>query len=134
MTDGDHFSDDENATEYKETELQMGIKPIKLTNVNISPDISGEIFVYGKNFTSSCQIYINDRAIDTKFIDDSTLLIQDVSLENGDEIALKLLDSKDLDFCELDSFTYLEDDLENRSVKSKKKDKKKKKSKNSIKK
>lgn len=111
MTDGDHYGEEEGEIIYQETDLQMGTRPIQLTNLNISND-SKEIFVYGKNFTESCKIYLNGSQQETEYIDANTLKLTDTELENGDEISLQLVNSNDISFYEADSMTYRVDAME----------------------
>lgn len=124
MMDGEREDDD--AYSYEATNLQMGIYPIKISNVNKSSDQNTEGFVYGKNFTPSCKVYVNDSLVETEYIDESTLFIQDVELENEDVVSVKLMDSKGLDFYEVDSYTYMEDAMEKSREQTTRKNKSKK--------
>lgn len=118
MMDGEQ---EEEQNKYEPTEMKMGLKPITITNINISGESDSDCYVYGKNFTPACKIYINDRSVQTEYVDDSTLLVKKVRLNNDDIISLRLEDSKGLDFYEADTFTYQEDAMEkSREVSTKK--------------
>ena len=128
MTDGDHYGEEEGEILYEETDLQMGTRPIQISNLNISND-SKEIFVYGKNFTQSCRIYVNDSRQETEYIDRNTLKLTDTELENGDEISLQLVNANDIAFVETDSMTYRVDAMEKSQEKQTKKKQNQKKNK-----
>ncbi len=65
---------------YKTTELQMGVKEIVINDV--SRNEQGMLIVTGENFTEFSQITVNDKQIDTVFIDNRTL-----QTDNSVEIA-----------------------------------------------
>ena len=138
MTDGNHFADGSEEIGYKETKLQMGINPIKITNINISSDEDNPgVYLYGRNFTNSCRVYVNDSMVETNYIDNSTLFAKIETIEEGDVISIHLVDSKDLEFFEVDNIEYHKDVMDEgregekettiTHKKSKKKKKKKKK-------
>ena len=124
MTDGDHFADEADAPVYEPTQLQMGLRPIKITNVNLSQDYEDKIFVNGKNFNNACRVYVNDSKVSTSYIDESTLLIDGVELKDGDVVSVHLVDSKELEFFETDSIEYHQDVMEQGREKEEKSKKK----------
>ncbi len=135
LTDGDHYADGEEVA-YKETKLQMGVYPIKITNINVASDDDSGIYIYGKNFTTSCRVYVNDSIVDTEYIDNSTLFADVSELADGDVVSVHLVDSKDLEFFEVDNMEYHKDAMdsgrqgeETTKAKKEKKAKKKKKKK-----
>lgn len=131
LTDGDHYADGNESIAYKEIKLQMGIEPIKITNINVASDDKKGIYVYGKNFTTSCRVYLNDSIVETEYIDDSTLFADVDELEDGDVVSIHLVDSRDLEFFEVDNIEYHKDAMEAGRVGEKKaKSKKTKKKKN----
>jgi hypothetical protein len=71
---------------YEPTELQMGIAPITITNVEATE--TGGIGIQGENFTRYSKVYINDKAYTTWYNSSRTLEVEDVELEPGDEIVV----------------------------------------------
>ncbi|MDD4681473.1 MAG: LTA synthase family protein, partial [Clostridia bacterium] len=65
---------------YKPTELQMGIREIKVEAV---VEVGNEYYIKGKNFTPFSKISIDDRVLDTIFLGPSVLgLLEDVKHED----------------------------------------------------
>lgn len=75
-------------TPHKPTELQLGSVPIKIGAVSLS---NGYVFIHGNGFTASSAVYINDKKVDTVYINDTTLQIDDPKLESGDSITIRQL-------------------------------------------
>lgn len=75
---------------YQETELQMGILPIEITDVYVDPeDEEGtRLIVKGSNFTGYSKVYINEEKKRTEFIDSSTLSFVDSDLKENDSIVV----------------------------------------------
>lgn len=75
---------------YKETELQMGILPIEITDIYVDPeDEEGtRMIVKGTNFTTYSKVYINEEKKRTEFIDSSTLCFVDSDLRENDSIVV----------------------------------------------
>lgn len=71
---------------YEPTEIQMGIDPITVTNVEAMPD--GGIRVEGKNFTRYSKVYINEESYSTWYANSSVLEVTDIELKPGDEITV----------------------------------------------
>lgn len=74
------------------TNLQMGIDPITINNVQLIPvnDTENEniCIVTGDNFTPYSKIYINDSHVETTFQDSHTLTASDVVLAPGDKVTV----------------------------------------------
>lgn len=75
---------------YQETELQMGILPIEITDIYVDPeDEEGTgMIVKGTNFTAYSKVYINEEKKRTEFIDSSTLRFVDSDLRENDSIVV----------------------------------------------
>lgn len=68
---------------YEPEEIQMGIRPISIIKVS---SVGGSVYIMGQNFTESSTVFINDRKQDTFFLNDSTLMVSDRELEEGDTL------------------------------------------------
>jgi phosphoglycerol transferase MdoB-like AlkP superfamily enzyme len=69
---------------YVKTDMQLGIKTIKVNRVvkDTTPGEEGYVYVYGENFTQYSKIFINEEYYgDTEFIDENTLRIYYPELE-----------------------------------------------------
>ena len=44
----------------------------------------GAYYIYGQNFTQSCQFQVNNELSETTFLNSGLLLVRDVQLEKGD--------------------------------------------------
>ncbi len=71
---------------YEPTEIQMGIDPIAVTNVEAT--VNGGIRIEGMNFTRYSKVYVNGDACQTWYYDSSTLEVEDIMLEPGDEVVV----------------------------------------------
>lgn len=71
---------------YEPTEIQMGIDPIAVTNVEAT--VNGGIRIEGMNFTRYSKVYVNGDACQTWYYDSSTLEVEDITLEPGDEVVV----------------------------------------------
>lgn len=88
MIFGEHIAT--NGKIYEPTKLAMGIKEIKLNEVNAVADT---LYVHGENFNEFTLIYINDKKIDTKFINSKNLTARDAKIKKGDKITLSQVDA-----------------------------------------
>lgn len=74
---------------YKRTELTIGLTPLTVTNYYIN---SESLFIEGSGFTPSAYVYINNSRYSTGYISERLLeVIEQVTLENGDEISASLM-------------------------------------------
>lgn len=64
---------------YIKKEMTMGIEKIKIKECIQSEEA---IFIKGSNFTKWSEVYVNNDAVDTLFIDQSTLIIASENIEN----------------------------------------------------
>lgn len=69
---------------FKATDLKMGVKSVILNRIRKSSE--NEYMLKGDNFTKASTVYINDKAVDTVFIDSKTLQIKNVNLSSTDKI------------------------------------------------
>lgn len=70
---------------YEKTIMQLGVSPITIKNISrVSLDT---LSVKGENFTASSKIEINGELVEnTVFLNDTSLLVQNVELEDGDTV------------------------------------------------
>ncbi len=71
---------------YEPTQLQMGIDPITVSDVEATPD--GGIKIRGQNFTRYSKVYVNDKSCTTWYHSSMTLEVKDIELEPGDQVVV----------------------------------------------
>ena len=70
---------------YNKTDIQYGFRPINITDIQKNDDY---ILILGEGFTSNSIVYINDEYTDTYLIDNNTLSIPSVKLNEGDKVVV----------------------------------------------
>lgn len=70
---------------YNKTDIQYGFKPLNITDIQKNDDY---ILIFGEGFTSNSIVYINDEYTDTYLIDNNTLSIPSVKLNEGDKVVV----------------------------------------------
>ena len=73
-------------TIYEPTDLKMGVLDIKLTDYDLE---DSSLYVIGENFTEWSRIYVNDDSVETVYIDENTLMAEDIKIEDGDSLSVK---------------------------------------------
>lgn len=86
---------------FKPTDLQLGVRKIEISSVSVKGDGS---YVLGANFTESSKIFLNGIMRSTKFIDENTLLLEDITLDNGDTIKIVQISDKIFHVGETDEY------------------------------
>ena len=71
---------------YESSKMRMGIKDISVSGYESADD--AVIYVYGENFTEYSFITVNERKIETVFIDENTLSADNTGLKQGDVISV----------------------------------------------
>lgn len=71
---------------YAATELQMGIRPVTVNNIII--DATGDVKIFGSNFTNYSKVTINGDKCSTLYYNSGTLKLENVKLKDGDEIVV----------------------------------------------
>ena len=72
---------------FKTTDIKMGVKEIIIQNVERNPD--GFLTVKGENFTEFSKIALNDKELDTVFVDNNTIMTEKpVEMMAGDLLAV----------------------------------------------
>lgn len=72
---------------YGRTIIQMGIEKIRILEIARNND---DTYIYGENFTESCNVFVNNEKVDTLYLDEKTLILEDISLVHGDKVILKI--------------------------------------------
>ena len=70
---------------YSQTNLQMGHKPISIKSVS---NADNHFIVTGENFTEFSYVMVNNEYVDTIFSSDGVLLVDGITLKEGDSIAV----------------------------------------------
>lgn len=73
---------------FEATDLQMGITPIVIDKIVYSPP---NVLVYGENFNQYSKVYINDKAVETRYVWPELIIAMDVSkkMEKDGEVTVK---------------------------------------------
>ncbi len=91
---------------FKATDLKLGIIDVTITDVYIFGD---HIYVKGTGFTKASQIFVNGSNEETEYIDDNTLILSGVNLEDGDKIKVsQIADFFSPPLSSTESFVYHE--------------------------
>lgn len=70
---------------YSQTDLQMGHKTIQIKNVS---NADNNFIVTGENFTPFSYVMVNGEYVDTIFSSDELLLVDGITLKEGDSVAV----------------------------------------------
>ena len=70
---------------YSQTNIQMGHKSITIKNVS---NADNHFIVTGENFTEFSHVMVNNEYVDTIFSSDEVLLVDGITLKEGDSIAV----------------------------------------------
>jgi len=89
---------------FEETLLQMGVKDIILTSV--TNDSQGNATIKGENFNSYSKVKINEKDIDTVYVDKNTLSLVECSIQYGDVIEVDQVSSDNEILRKGIAFTY----------------------------
>ena len=66
--------------------MQLGVVPITLTEAkNIG---NNTWYFYGENFTASSRVEVNGEMMKTIFLNNSTLMVNDLELHDGDQVTI----------------------------------------------
>ncbi len=75
----------EGETPYTATDLQMGVRKISISSVTYADDIA---YVMGQNFTEYSKVMVNGELYETEYVTNRLVLVRNVSLEDGDTLAV----------------------------------------------
>lgn len=85
MLYGDQFAFGESFP-YTTKDMTLGLDPIAITEVTHTPD--AEFFVGGYGFTSYSHVFINDHKVDTTYISENLLYVENYTPKLGDRISV----------------------------------------------
>lgn len=88
---------------FERTEIQMGIDKIKVAEIT---NKSNDIYITGENFTKSCKVFLNNESVDTIYVDNKTLILEDLSLLDSDIISIKVQTESGYTLSKTDEFEY----------------------------
>ena len=88
---------------FERTKIQMGIEKIKVLEITNN---FNDIYITGENFTESCQVFLNNESVDTIYVNDKTLKLEDKSLQFEDIIEIKVQTETDYTLSITDGFEY----------------------------
>ena len=74
---------------YSPSSLKLGIKKISVDEIN---DVADSVYIHGNNFNEFSSVYVNDKKVITRFINNENLVISSDDIKKGDEIAVCQLD------------------------------------------
>jgi hypothetical protein len=63
--------------------MQMGILPITIESVK---NVDDHVVVTGENFNSYSTVFVDGDMVDTTYIDDTTLMVENKNLSGGEEV------------------------------------------------
>ncbi|MGN0335674.1 MAG: LTA synthase family protein [Lachnospiraceae bacterium] len=90
---------------YQRKDMRMGIKDASIDRVI---QIEDKVYIFGENFTTQTKVYVNEEYYSTGYINDHLIRVKKLTLEDGDEVAIKQLapGSKKRVLSEEDCITY----------------------------
>ncbi|SFA72419.1 Phosphoglycerol transferase MdoB [Acetitomaculum ruminis DSM 5522] len=90
---------------YPASNLIMGVSEVKITKVDNT--INDQIAIFGLNFTPWSRVYINGEKVSTTYASSNKLLIDSSLINDGDEIVVNQVGSKDTIFRSSNTFKYV---------------------------
>lgn len=93
-----YINDDEKA---KKNTLKMGVEDIGINNIETK---GNKMIIHGANFTTNSRVYLNDKQVDKKFIDENTLEVD--KIDNLDTISIKQIGRNSVVLSSTQDFKY----------------------------
>ena len=93
-----YINDDEKA---KKNTLKMGVEDIVINNIETK---GNKMIIHGANFTTNSRVYLNDKQVDKKFIDENTLEVD--KIDNLDTISIKQIGRNSVVLSSTQDFKY----------------------------
>ena len=87
----------------KKNTLKMGVADIIVNRIETK---GNKMIIHGENFTTNSRVYLNDKAVDKKFIDENTLEVDKV--DNLDTISIKQIGRNSVVLSSTEDFKYSE--------------------------
>ena len=93
-----YINDDEKA---KKNTLKMGVEDIVINNIETK---GNKMIIHGANFTTNSRVYLNDKQVDKKFIDENTLEVD--KIDNLDTISIRQIGRNSVVLSSTQDFKY----------------------------
>lgn len=93
-----YINDDEKA---KKNTLKMGVEEIVINNIETK---GNKMIIHGENFTTNSRVYLNDKQVDKKFIDENTLEVD--KIDKLDTISIKQIGRNSVVLSSTQDFKY----------------------------
>lgn len=99
---------------YQETEMKMGIRPIEITEVSTDVYAEEEVelmaYIYGNNFTEWSKVLINEKEVETIFLNSNLLVAMDIGKiplkDGGYDVIVCQQDGDGLTLSQTEVFSY----------------------------
>lgn len=90
---------------FDRTVIQMGIEKIEISEITTKND---DVYITGENFTDSCKVFVNGKYVDTIFVDNKTMILEDVDLLHMDIVSIKVQTDNGYTLSKIRGFEYRE--------------------------
>ena len=90
---------------FPATDLEMGVEDVIISDIIYDEDESC-LKVYGDNFTNWSYVYINDEKQSTTYVTDHYLVVNNISLDDGDAVVVNQVGSKETIFRSSNQINY----------------------------
>ncbi len=91
MLYGENYAHKNDSVSYKATELELGIKQPVITNVE---EFNGSFRISGENFTPFSTVCVENKKLETAYVDSNTLEIRNVELNFDEHISVAQVDER----------------------------------------
>lgn len=101
--------------EYVASNLKMGIDEISIVSIERDTSVvdQNNYIIKGDNFNSYSTVIVNDNRIETEYVNKHTLIVKDMELEDGDNIAVGQVNSNKNIMSFSNSIVYIDKSLDN---------------------
>jgi len=89
-----------------EGHMRMGVKDVTLSNIVPQPGEEKTYSLYGENLTKSSKIFVNGEQQESKFLNNTHVILNDCTLENGDIITVIQMGSSSTVFATSKKYVY----------------------------
>ena len=89
-----------------EGHMRMGVKDVTLNNIVPQPGEENSYSLYGENMTRNSKIFVNGEQQDSKFLNNTHVVLNDCALEDGDIITVIQMGSSSTVFATSQKYVY----------------------------
>lgn len=89
-----------------EGHMRMGVKDVTLNNIVPQPGEENSYSLYGENMTRNSKIFVNGEQQDSKFLNNTHVVLNDCTLEDGDIITVIQMGSSSTVFATSQKYVY----------------------------